>query len=89
MNRALVTQALDSIGRDTQTARLVAAKDYQGAYEWIVRKLEPHRWTTQTTVGGKQALGDQQQRTNAPRAAAYLSLRDELAKHLGIEGEVK
>jgi len=83
VNRAIVTKALDSIGRDTQTARLVAAKDYAGALKWLQSTIRPGSWGSGQVAGG--VLGEKQRKANQPRADAYAALEKELAAHVGVE----
>lgn len=83
MNRAVVTAALDSIGRDTQTARLVAAKDYEGALKWLRKTILSPNWGSGQVAGG--VLGDKQRKANSARADSYVALEAELAKHVEKE----
>lgn len=83
MNRAVVTKALDSIGRDTNTALLVAAKDYAGALKWIQSTIRPGGWGSAIIAGA--AMGAKQRSANEKRAASYVALEAELAKHVAEE----
>ena len=85
MNREVVTAALDSIGRDTQTARLVAAKDYAGALKWLQTTIRPGSWGSGQVAGG--VLGEKQRKANEPRADAYVALEKELDQHVNTEGK--